>query len=229
MSPQEAMTFKNTMEREFEEASGLRDRRYYSAFYSLPQRSPVLWMNLNPGGTVADHSNLTDAQLLAGGHEFFDGHGKTSQATGAFLRSIMPQMPDAKLRSVQGTNVAWERSGKGRDIDLLSAARITAPHLTKFIRRVDPTIIFFGGAQARELFLQTAEVTPIGSSTIILGNWGRAQARIFISQNLSIKSLGAVRSITVSHPSRGARLPVVEAVRGELQGLELPLAIAQVA
>lgn len=222
----EALAFKRSVERSFEQASGLPDRRHYSAFYALPQESPILWLNLNPGGTVENHQILSDEQLLAGEHEFFDGHGKTSVATGSFLRALFPRASERQLRAIQGSNVAWQRSNEGRDINLKQAAHKAAPFLHQLILSSKPTHIIFGGAQARELYLEHGGAKSRGVSKTLLGNWGRAQARIFIAEDLSVDGLGTIRSITISHPSRGTRKTAFDAASEEVIGTHLPESIA---
>jgi hypothetical protein len=117
----ESLAFKANLEAEFENSTGIQGRQYYSSAYSLPQRSPVMWINLNPGGTSDSYRILSDADLATGKHEFFDGHGGTSKATGRFLRLVF-DAPMERLRAVQGTNLAWERSRSAGDIDVEAAA-----------------------------------------------------------------------------------------------------------
>ena len=89
-----------------------------------------MWLNLNPSGTPDDHLILSDEELCRGLHEFWEGDGKTSKATGAFLQKVF-QLSSNRLRSVQGTNVAWERSYEGQDTDLRAAAKRAAPFLSR--------------------------------------------------------------------------------------------------
>jgi hypothetical protein len=219
------MKFKKALEQEFEAATGLPGRAYYSATYSAPQRSPVLWINLNPGGTPEDHQVLTDEQIAAGRHEFWHGHGRTSKATGAFLQRLF-DAPADRLRSVQGTNVAWERSREGADLDLKAAAARAAPFLARYIGYVGPTHLIFGGAGAFDLFAETHGATTTGRADVLMGNWGKRQARVFIATAVDIPGFGPLETITVSHPSRGTRAGVVERCRAHLSEVHLPRAIA---
>ncbi|MDP8914450.1 MAG: hypothetical protein M3N39_12865 [Pseudomonadota bacterium] len=219
-----ALEFKRTLEKDFEAASGLDGRAYYSAVYSLPQRSPLMWLNLNPGGTPEEHRVLSDEQLARGEHEFWHGDGKTSKATGAFLQRIF-QTPFDRLRSVQGTNVAWERSPKGHDIDLRAAAKRAAPFLGRYIQHARPDLLIFGGSAAFDLFVETFEATTEKVHEVLMGNWGSSQARIFMATALNVPTLGHLETITVSHPSRGVRAGVLERCRARLAGVKLPKAI----
>jgi hypothetical protein len=219
-----ALNFKLSLERDFEAATGLAGRPYYSAVYSLPQQSPVLWLNLNPGGTPEQHKVLTDEQLAAGRHEFWHGDGKTSRATGAFLQQIF-RSPLDRLRSVQGTNVAWERSRAGRDIDLRAAASRTAPFLTRYIQYVRPEVLIFGGSAAFDRFVDAHGATIAKAHEVLMGNWGTSQARVFMATALKVPALGHVETLTLSHPSRGVRAGVLERCRERLTGLELPSAL----
>ncbi len=215
-----ALEFKICLERDFETATGLDGRAHYSTVYSLPQQSSVMWVNLNPGGTPEDHQVLSNEQLAQGRHEFWHGHGKTSKATGAFLQQIF-RAPLNKLRSIQGTNVAWERSRKGRDIDLRAAARRAAPFLIRYIQHARPNVLIFGGSAAFDLFVEAHEASIATAHEKLMGNWGSTQARIFMATALNVPMLGRVETITVSHPSRGVRAGVLERCQAHLAGVEL--------
>lgn len=203
------MEFKAELERDFESSAELPSRAFYSAVYSVPQRSPVLWLNLNPGGTPEDHQVLSDDALARGQHEFWHGHGKTSMATGSFIAKIFDE-PIENLISVQGSNVVWERSPEGKDIDLRRAAERTAPFLIRYLRYVRPKAIIFGGSAAFDLFVEAHRARILMLHEQLMGNWGPKQARIFIAAKLDIPELGEVESVTVSHPSRGVRDGVIE-------------------
>jgi len=203
-----AMEFKTALEHDFESSAGLESRAFYSAIYSLPQRSPVIWINLNPGGTPDDHQVLSDDALSRGRHEFWHGNGKTSIATGKFIEKIFNE-PIDKLLSVQGSNVVWERSRRGEDINLRRAAERTAPFLARYLRYVRPQAIIFGGSAAFDLFVKVHRARVIELHEQLMGNWGPKPARIFIAAKLDIPGIGKVESVTVSHPSRGVRDGVI--------------------
>lgn len=222
---EEALEFKRGLERDFEAAAGLDGRSYHSAAYSLPQVSPVMWINLNPGGTPDDHRVLSDEQMARGQHEFWHGDGKTSRATGSFLAQIFP-VPSIRLRSIQGTNVAWERSRAGRDIDLDAAARRAAPFLRRYVDYARPRFLVFGGSAAFDLFVDVHAVETVKTHEVIMGNWGRTQARIFVAATLAVPGLGEFEALVVSHPSRGIRAGVLERCQERLAGIELPEALA---
>lgn len=219
-----ALSFKQELERDYQKAAGFASRAYFSAVYSLPQVSPILWVNLNPGGTPMDHQVLSDEQLSRGQHEFWDGHGRTSKATGAFLERVIAASAE-RLRSVQGTNVAWERSSKGGDIDLRAAAKRTAPFLLRYIQYVQPRVMIFGGLATLDLFVASVNARVLKTGEVLLGNWGTSQARIFVASTLDVPRLGTVETISVSHPSRGVRAGVPERCRARLSTLALPKAI----
>jgi len=220
---QEALEFKIGLESDFQKATNIQGREFYSALYSLPQKSPVMWINLNPGGTPEQHQVLSDDQLGKGLHEFWHGDGKTSIATGAFLQKIF-QLPVDRLCSVQGTNVAWERSQKGADIDLRAAAKRAAPFLARYLKYSSPSIIIFGGSAAFDLYQEVHDATVVESHEILMGNWGTRQARIFMSVLMDVPSIGKVKAVVVSHPSRGIRAGVLEKCRDIMVNIELPVA-----
>ena len=184
-----------------------------------------MWINLNPGGTPTDHKVLSDEQLGEGLHEFWHGDGKTSKATGKFLQQVFAA-PHDRLRSVQGTNAVWERSRKGKDLNLRNAAEQAAPFLLRYIQFVSPDVLIFGGASAFEHFVGAHGASVAKQHEVLMGSWGKRQARIFMAAALNVPTLGKIETITVSHPSRGVRAGVLERCRARLAGLELPKAIA---
>lgn len=219
------LKFKGDIEREFEVKYGIKGRDFYSAFYSVPQKSPVVWINLNPGGTPDNYKILSDEQLAQGRHEFWHGDGKTSKATGQFLQRLFG-VTQRKLRSIQGTNVAWERSKQGSDINLALAAKRAAPFLNRYLQFVQPSVLMFGGAEAFRLFVESQGATISATHETLMGNWGTSQARIFVSSSLVVPGLGSVEAIMVSHPSRGVRAGVLERCQAALADLALPDAVA---
>lgn len=219
------LRFKKEIEKDFEDLYGIKGRDFYSAFYSIPQKSPLLWINLNPGGTPDDYKILSDDQLAQGRHEFWHGDGKTSKATGQFLQRLFG-VPQRKLRSIQGTNVAWERSKKGSDINLVQAAKRAAPLLNRYLQFVQPSVLMFGGAEAFRLFVESQGATISATHETLMGNWGTSQARIFVSSSLVVPGVGSVDAIMVSHPSRGVRAGVLERCQAALGNLALPDAVA---
>lgn len=219
------LEFKRNLERDFEAKIRIDGRSHYSALYSLPQQCPVMWINLNPGGTPEQRHVLSDEQLARGQHEFWHGDGKTSRATGAFLQRLF-ETPSTRLRSIQGTNVAWERSRAGKDIDLRAAAQRAAPFLLRYIQYVRPTTMIFGGSAAFELFIAVHDGGKVEVTDVLMGNWGRSQARIFMAATLEISTLGTIKALTVSHPSRGIREGVLERCRAQVADLCLPHPIA---
>lgn len=220
-----ALAFKRSLEHDFQIASGLEDRAYFSATYSLPQRSPLMWLNLNPGGTPLDYRILSDEQLAKGKHEFWHGYGKTSRATGAFLERIF-NVPPMQLRSVQGTNVAWERSRTSSDMKLKDSAKRSAPFLKRYLQYASPDMLIFGGSAAFELFQGALRARVEEEHEVLKGNWGPHQARIFVAATLLIPNLGSFETIVVSHPSRGIREDVLERCQARLGGMKLPPALA---
>lgn len=221
---EEALAWKRAVETEFEAAAGAPNRSFYSAFYSLPQQSPVMWLNLNPGGSPDYYRVLSDEQLARGQHEFWNGHGKTSIATGSFLRQLF-NVPLRRLRSVQGTNVVWQRSPSGKDIDLDAGARVSAPFLRRYLEYARPQVLIFGGAAAYELFIKSAGAKVVCTDEVLMGNWGTNQARIFMAVQMQVPGLGSVMALVVSHPSRGMRVGVAERCAARLRDIELPSAI----
>lgn len=223
MSPEvaSALEFKNSLEERFELVAGLNGRAYYSAVYSLPQPSPLLWINLNPGGTPEDHKVLSDGDLAKGKHEFFEGHGKTSLATGKFLRRLF-EGQGARVRSIQGTNVVWQRSKQGSDLDITQCARLTAPFVRKTIKYVRPDLLIFGGVDSCDKFIAAQDATILSAEKPVMGPWGKNEARIAQQLHITIPEIGQVRVVAVSHPSRGVRADAFELAAQATKGIVLP-------
>jgi hypothetical protein len=216
------------LEQRFESAAGLEGRAHYSAVYSLPQQSPVLWINLNPGGTSEDHQILSDDQLAQGRHEFFEGNGKTSVATGSFLRKIFSGQ-GGRVRSIQGTNIVWPRSRQGSDLDISAHAKITAPFLHELISYVNPEVLIFGGVATYDEFIEAHAAQVLYADAPIMGNWGANEARIALRSEIEVPALGKFKAIAVSHPSRGVRAPALEMVQLAVKDIVLPPPIQMLA
>ena len=216
-----ALEFKNSLEERFELAAGLDGRAYYSAVYSLPRRSPLLWINLNPGGTPENHKVLSDGDLAKGKHEFFEGHGKTSVATGKFLRGLFVGQ-EARVRSIQGTNVVWQRSEQGSDLDITQCARLTAPFVRETIKYVKPELLIFGGIDSCDKFIAAQNATILSAEEPVMGPWGKNKARIAQKLHITIPEIGEVHVVAVSHPSRGVRADAFNLAALATKGIALP-------
>lgn len=221
----EALAFKRQLETAFVKAAGLSGRRQASAIYSLPQKCPVLWLNLNPGGDEDNCVILSDDEIADGKHEYFNGHGATSEETGACLRALFAGEGD-RVRSVQGSNVVWERSPDADQVDLNKGAREAAPFLRRYIRFVAPELIIFGGIGSYELFrrVHAAQVSEYGME--VRGPYRGRNVRLFLRATLAIPEVGSVQSAAILHPSKRRWREVLSSLSELTKGINLPEPIA---
>jgi hypothetical protein len=224
-----AMAFKLALEIEFLQVSGLKGREDFSATYSCPQRSPLLWLNANPGGDAESAVIIRDAEIASGKHEFFEGHGKTSQHTGRYLREAFPQQPLMRLKSAQGSNIIWHRSNELKTLRLPSsvAAEMAKPLIEKLIRYVEPQMIVMGG-KAFELFEEVYHpiTERIGERLNVPcgGVAGREEARGFERFKITVKGLFEGEAIAILHPCF-YRFAISQRIQSTIGTINLPIAI----
>lgn len=222
-----AMAFKRELESSFLKAAELSGRKQASAVYSLPQQCPLLWLNLNPGGDENSCVVLSDKEIEQGKNEYFDGHGNTSEETGKCLRALFPE-DSTNLRSVQGSNVIWQRSSNSDPdkIDLKSAARDAAPFLRRYIRYVAPELIIFGGINSYELFRRVHQADVSDYRGVVMGPYRGRQVRLFLRANLAIPDIGNIKVVAILHPSKRRWREVLEPLREATVSISLPLPTA---
>jgi len=186
-------------------ATGLNNRADYSINYSPICPCPLLVLGLNPGGS-ADNFQLVD--VAAGGSEYIEGYGPTSQNIGRLLQRALGVSSPEGIRTVQGSNVIWRRSPSMQSLGIRVpvAAKETAPHLVRLISYVGPRAILFGGKAAYDAFLGAHKARVVTQGETILGPNGSSQAVYFGHSALSLPYLsGNVEAFIVLHPSKGLR------------------------
>lgn len=202
----EANAFMAALEGDFANATGVKGRQDYSAFYAPCIPAPLLVLGMNPGG-AADSYKIVDVTI--GQHEYIEGYGPTSRNLGRLLQDVLRASSAEDIRGVQGSNVVWRRSPNMASLKLSArhAAKETRPFLQRMIERVMPRAILFAGNAAYDLFVQTHEcsVTAFPEETV-MGPNGSHYAVYFSRNELKLPYLkNAVDAFTILHPCKGLR------------------------
>jgi hypothetical protein len=204
-----ANQFLADLDTQWRAATGLNNRADYSINYSPICPCPLMVLGLNPGGS-ADNFKLVD--VAAGGSEYIEGYGPTSQNIGRLLQRALGVSSPEGIRTVQGSNVIWRRSPNMQSLGIRVpvAAKETAPHLARLISYIGPRAILFGGKAAYDAFLGAHKARVVTQGETILGPNGSSQAVYFGHSALSLPYLsGNVEAFIVLHPSKGLRDPAV--------------------
>jgi hypothetical protein len=213
-SRDEQISFMDRIERDWMRKSGCKDRSEYSIFYSLPNQSDLLFLNINPGG---DAESYKIVDVKAGYHEYVEGYGKTSQNTGEFLRQVL-KLPNRKdVNFVQGGNVVFRRSKKLSKLptNYENEARSAQPFLAEYINFVKPKCIIFGGTKCYKVFskIHKSSERAFPNETVKVPN-GSNMATGFARYELKLPYYeNLVRGLVILHPSKGIRQEIVRAVQ----------------
>lgn len=201
-----------SIDAEYQAASGLSERRYYSIFYSRLARSRVMALGFNPGG---DPATWSETELASPGfyengeHEYVDRNYPIALAMRQFLVRVL-ELPDFEaIRGIPKTNLVFRRS---RGVDDLTIGREQAiaearPFVERILRAVSPELVILEGSETARAFVSCycGQVErDIGSVAVYTPN-GRSQARIFEAMRGEVRALErAVTLIAIGHPSRYA-------------------------
>lgn len=209
-----ANVFMSSVEQDFRAQTKIQGREDYSAFYAPCVPSPLLVLCTNPGGS-ADDFRIVD--VPKGQHEYIEGHGRTSQNLGRLLREVLNTSSAEGIRGVQGSNVIWRRSPNLASLRMpkSSAARETAPFLTRVISHISPKAILFGGGTAYDLFVEAhrCRVQRFDEETV-MGPNGSNNAVYFSRSMLTLDYLPhAVEAFVILHPAKGLRDVAVDRLK----------------
>lgn len=201
------------IDREFQQISGLTDRRLYKIQYSPLHRFPLLALGDNPGGVSGGDELLESSTFYEDGkHDIveFRNHPRYHIAAGMFalFAAILNTRDLDAIRRIPYLNVTFRRSQNKAALDMTpaAAARESAPVLSKIIKLVDPSYILItrgGFAHFRQFHLASHHVlddnpitTPNGANT----------ATIFETYEGTLTATGrTVPMAVVGHPSKYAR------------------------
>jgi len=204
--------FMRDLEERFRQASGLLNRAHYKIFYGQVRPAPILTLGINPGGAPADinpdgRTNKDGAVASASAsffendeHDILDCEWKENPA----LRSVLAPLVGGDLQAIRQrvvkTNMAFHRSAKKKDIDIIAAMNLTAPFLDEVIGAVRPSLVLLTGVALAEFNSRFA------SNTIVVASPERdpgVKQIVFAATRSRLRSTGTdVLVVQLSHASQ---------------------------
>ena len=147
------VSFMRSLETRYQKKSGLLNRAHYKIFYGPVRPAPILVLGINPGGdptnTEADGAKQKTGEVAAassgfyegGEHDVLDCDWKENKGLKKLLVPLLNNDEEAIRLSVVKTNVAFRRSPKAKDIDIVAAKVEAAPFLAEIMAVVQPRLI----------------------------------------------------------------------------------------
>ena len=147
------VAFMRDLEERFKQASGLKNRAHYKIFYGPVRETEILVLGINPGGdprnTEPDGMRHKTGELAAASASFYengesdiiDCEWKENIGLRKLLVPLLGGTVDRIRDAVVKTNLAFRRSAKKTDIDIVAAEREALPFLWKLLllrARVSP-------------------------------------------------------------------------------------------
>lgn len=204
------------LDAEYRVRSGLRDRRFYSIFYSRIPPAPLMILGINPGGDPETWSLPpgTDEFCSAWQHDYVDERYSIQAVMQPLLKRVLG-IEDEVLRRIPKTNMVFRRSGgvskfraQQGGMTMWQALEESAPVLQRIICRVSPRAIIFEGHDALAMFNHAFGVGPLGSSLVkpeTTAN-GRFPALVYAVHEVSTSLLPhSILSFSLAHPSKFGR------------------------
>jgi hypothetical protein len=166
--------FMLTLEEEYRQVSGVKNRSEYKIFYGQVFPSPILTLGLNPGGTPEgmseDGTRQKDGSPASSSDSYFEEMENDildcDWPENIGLRKLLLPLvghDHNRFRSeIVKTNIAFRRSRAVRGIDLAVAEREAVPFIEEIIARVNPRLIVLtGGRIDRFLTLYALDSRPL--------------------------------------------------------------------
>ena len=206
------------LDEEYRQRSGLRDRRFYSIFYSRIPPAPLMILGINPGGNP-ETWNLppgTDEFCTTWQHEYVDQRYRIQTVMQPLLKRVLG-IDDQILRRIPKTNMVFRRSegaskfvAQQGGMTLWQGLEESAPTLARIVRRVSPRAIIFEGHDALAMFNHAFGVAPLSPSLVkpfTTAN-GRYPALVYAVHEVATSLLPhTILSFSLAHPSKfGQRL-----------------------
>lgn len=203
------------IDRDFQAASGLTERRLYKIYYSHIHPFPLLVLGQNPGGE-------TDGTDLAASDSYFEnwehdyvrfrhelGYSLAGPMCKLLACALETSSVDA-LRQIPATNIIFRRSRNTSRLNLkLHQAAVEAqPFLNRILQAVNPSTVLLISKTAYGLFVrhhcERKSLREDPSSRIFTPN-GLREACVFLAARARVSALGREASLfMVGHPSKFA-------------------------
>ncbi|TZG25166.1 hypothetical protein [Sphingomonas montanisoli] len=189
------------IEARYREASGLGSRDHYSIFYGPLNKSPILMINANPGGSPANYQVV---DVLNGQHEYIEGRnsGPTTRNGAEILTAAMGISTLDDIRKVQVLNRFFRRSpmrpSAANEAMYMQEAK---PFLRELIQFIEPEVMIFGGDAGVGLFAK-AHAAHMTGGAALMGPNGRSEAVYLREYKLVIPGYRPVVAFGIYHPSK---------------------------
>lgn len=209
----ETTVMMKDIDRRFQVASGLRDRRDYSIFYSRLQPSPLIVIGIKPGGRRDGTHQLASQSFYENGeHEYVDMNYRIAAVMRPALVKALGLKSSEELRSIPKTNCIFHRAVGTDDFtstEMREHAVLCAPFLAEMLNIVRPSAIILEGAKARELFVRHhCRNVQEHTDQRVVGIRRGALNTFFRSETALLRQDGrAVKLLTLGHPSQFGHLP----------------------
>lgn len=243
----ETIRLMRDIDAEYRTASGLRERRLYSIFYSRVDPSPVMILGINPGGDPTTWTMAPGADEFCSDwqHDYVDCSYPIQAVMLPFLMSCLGISAEI-VRRIPKTNVIFRRSSgvsaftRQQGISLNIAASEAEPFLRRIVSRVRPKAIVFEGNEAFSRFAGAFCGGVSGRNLVdpVTTPNGRHPTTIFSAHEVQVDCLaGPISAFVLGHPSKYGRraeftlvqnqmAKMLTAVGDELRGLGPPRSLS---
>jgi hypothetical protein len=205
------------MEIEYQEQTGLRDRDWYTIFYSQVCRTDLLVLGTNPGGSPHNPRSIVRAShryYENGEHEYVDSCYPIQAVMKPFLKNVLG-INDAELRSVTKSNLIFRRApnedliAKIHGLSKGNAYREAVSTIEQMMEHVQPRLILLEGMKDntfKQLYA-TGDAVPLMDP--VKTHYRGSLVRILDAALMQIACLDRqVPVVSLGHPSHFGRLPV---------------------
>ncbi|BBK30310.1 hypothetical protein STHU_09440 [Allostella humosa] len=191
------------IERRYQAASGLKERRYYSLFYGPLAPFPLAMINENPGGSPDDFKIV---DVYAGSHEYVEGRfsGPTTLNASTLLMRLLGGDSHEIVRPVQVFNQHFRRSpGRLGARERRRHVDEARPFVLECLAFARPKLLLFGGANGVQPFMTALGGTAVADdATTVMGPNGTSPAVYYREYRLHHPLLGPMSGIGLYHPSK---------------------------
>ncbi len=218
-----ALELMRDIDMRYREVSELRERRFYSIFYSRIDPSDALVLGINPGG---DPDTWTEDKLASRSfyedweHEYVDCKYAIQEPMLPFLMNVLVRSKEG-IRRVPKTNLAFRRSNgvdafrSFHQMTLTAGQNEAKPFVEEIIRCVSPKVIILEGITALDPFRRkycSNQPPEVLDEPIFTKHRGQ-QVRVFCAELLDIQCLDQrTPVIAIGHPSHFGDKPIFGSV-----------------
>lgn len=215
-TPDPEIELMKELDADYRQRSGLRERRFYSIFYSRIPPAPLMILGINPGGNPETSSLPADTDEFCSSwrHDYVDERYSIQAVMQPLLKRVLG-IDDEILRRIPKTNMVFRRSegvskfeAQQGGMTMWQALNESAPFLERIIRRVSPRAIIFEGHNALAMFNDAFGVRPLAPSLVepVTTANGRFPALVYAVHEVETSLLShSILAFSLAHPSKFGR------------------------